>query len=176
MDFSSSAIAFRGPSFRAMVAAAATALAALLTGCAGLPPMQDRPETYALEPAADTLLGRAVVPPARQHPGKSGVVAIDDGRVAFAARILLARSAARSIDIQTFIWHGDATGTLLFEVVIRAAERGVRVRLLLDDANTAGLDPTLALLAAQPNIELRLYNPFVDRGSRAMGFLTDFTA
>ena len=67
------------------------------------------------------------------------------------------------------------TGTLLFEEVLRAAERGVRVRLLLDDLNTAGTDPTLALLASHPNLELRLYNPFVGRGSRGLGYLGDFT-
>jgi putative cardiolipin synthase len=86
----------------------------------------------------------------------------------------MARAATRSIDIQTFIWHADAAGMLLYEEMMRAAERGVRVRLLLDDVNTEGLDPIFALLDAQPNIELRLYNPFVGRGSRAVGFLGDF--
>ena len=57
---------------------------------------------------------------------------------------------------------------------MRAAERGVRVRLLLDDVNTQGLDPMFALLDAQPNIEVRLYNPFASRGSRGLGFLGDF--
>jgi putative cardiolipin synthase len=89
-------------------------------------------------------------------------------------RVALARAAARSIDIQTFIWKSDETGTLLYEEMLRAAERGVRVRLLLDDINTKGLDPILALLDAQPNIEVRLYNPFVGRGSRALGLLGDF--
>ena len=59
--------------------------------------------------------------------------------------------------------------------MLRAAERGVRVRLLLDDVNAAGLDPIFALLDAQPNIELRLYNPFTSRGSRGLGFLGDFS-
>ena len=65
-------------------------------------------------------------------------------------------------------------GNLLFEALWQAADRGVRVRLLLDDNNTAGLDPTLAALDAHPNIEVRLYNPFVHRGARALGYLTDF--
>ena len=112
-----------------------------------------------------------MLPAVQQHPGLTGVVPIIDGRVAFGMRVLLARAATRSIDIQTFIWHPDATGTLLFEEMMSAAERGVRVRLLLDDLNTAGTDPTLALLASHPNVELRLYNPFVGRGSRAVGFL-----
>lgn len=86
----------------------------------------------------------------------------------------MARAATRSIDIQTFVWHGDTTGSLMFDEMLRAADRGVRVRLLLDDANTQGLDPILALLDAQPNIELWLYNPFVGRRSRAAGYLGDF--
>jgi cardiolipin synthase C len=150
-------------------------IAALVTGCAGLPPVQDRPATYALQPSTDGPLGRAVLPQTQQHPGLTGFIPIADGRVAFGARASLARAATRSIDIQTFIWHPDSTGTLLFEEVMRAAERGVRVRLLLDDLNTAGTDPTLALLASHPNLELRLYNPFVGRGSRTLGYLGDFT-
>jgi len=148
---------------------------ALVTGCAGLPSLQDRPATHALQPSADGPLGRAVLPLVQQHPGLTGVIPIADGHVAFGVRASLARSATRSIDIQTFIWHPDSTGTLLFEEVMRAAERGVRVRLLLDDLNTAGTDPTLALLASQPNLELRLYNPFVGRASRSLGYLEDFT-
>jgi len=83
--------------------------------------------------------------------------------------------AARSLDAQYYIWHGDAVGTLLWQALWHAAQRGVRVRLLLDDANTAGLDPVLAALDAHPNIEVRLYNPFTVRGSRALGYLTDFS-
>ena len=150
-------------------------IAALVTGCAGLPPLQDRTPTHALPPSADSPLGRAMLPQVQQHPGLTGVIPITDGRLAFAVRASLARSAARSIDIQTFIWHPDSTGTLLFEEMMRAAERGVRVRLLLDDLNTEGTDPTLALLASHPNVELRLYNPFVGRGSRGLGYLGDFT-
>jgi putative cardiolipin synthase len=170
--FHSQDLAVRG--VRVLLRCAVALLAAWLAGCAGLPSQQDRAATYALEPSAEGRLGQAVLPLVRPHPGQTAVVAIDDGHVALAARLALARAATRSIDIQTFIWHPDAAGTLLWEEVLRAAERGVRVRLLLDDLNTAGTDPTLALLMSQPNVELRLYNPFVGRGSRALGFLGDF--
>jgi putative cardiolipin synthase len=90
--------------------------------------------------------------------------------------MLLVRAASRSIDIQTYIWHDDATGTLLFEEIMQAAQRGVRVRLLLDDINTTkSLDGILAMLMHQPNIELRLYNPFVNRSTKVTGLMTDFT-
>jgi putative cardiolipin synthase len=160
---------------RAIRVAAGLWIAALVTGCAGLPSLQDRTATYALQASADSPLGRAVLPLVQQHPGLTGVIPIADGRIAFGARASLVRSATRSIDIQTFIWHPDATGTLMFEDVLRAAERGVRVRLLLDDLNTSGTDPTLAPLASQRNLEVRLYNPFVNRSSVAIGYMTDFT-
>ena len=94
---------------------------------------------------------------------------------AFAARVLLAAAADKSLDVQYYIWHGDQTGFLLYEAMWRAAERGVRVRILLDDANTKGLDETLATLDAHPNIEVRLYNPLMQRDARLMNFVTDFT-
>jgi cardiolipin synthase C len=100
---------------------------------------------------------------------------LPDAHEAFAARVLLAQAAERALDAQYYIWRNDRTGTLLFEALHAAAERGVRVRLLLDDKPTSGLDTTLAALDAHPNIEVRLFNPFVARHSRVLGFLTDFS-
>jgi putative cardiolipin synthase len=80
--------------------------------------------------------------------------------------------AERTLDLQYYIWEKDMTGTLLFDALRAAADRGVRVRLLLDDNNTSGLDPTLAALDAHPNIEVRLFNPFVIRRAR-IGYVTD---
>jgi len=84
-------------------------------------------------------------------------------------------AAEKSLDAQYFIWHGDQVGYLLFEALWQAAGRGVRVRLLLDDLNTGGLDAVIATLDAHPNIEVRLYNPVLLRENRALNFLTDFT-
>ena len=128
----------------------------------------------ALQDTFHTRLGKASLPMVQAHPGKSGVFALADGRDAFAARVLLADASERSLDIQYYIWNGDKTGTLLFEALRRAADRGVRVRLLLDDNNTAGLDIILAALNSHPNIEVRLFNPFMHRRWRALSFLTDF--
>lgn len=139
-----------------------------------LPPLDGRSRSQALDAAADTPLGRAVAPVAERHPGLSGVHPLDDGRSAFAARVHLARAATRTLDLQYYIWHADLSGTLLFEEVRRAADRGVRVRMLLDDNSTSGLDPTLAALDAHANIEVRLFNPFVIRSPRFVGYLTDF--
>jgi putative cardiolipin synthase len=130
--------------------------------------------TTALAHTEDTRLGRAIAPHVTRKPGETGIYALPDPGSAFAARVQLAAAADRSLDVQYYIWHGDETGRLLFEALWQAAERGVRVRLLLDDNNTAGLDETIAALDGHANMELRLYNPLFHRGFRALNYLTDF--
>ncbi|MGE5668634.1 MAG: phospholipase D family protein [Betaproteobacteria bacterium] len=158
-----------------MLSSILVGVAVVITGCATLPAPRDRVETTALTDTAATRLGRAVAPVVAGHPGETGIHAMPDPRDAFAARVLLAGAAEKSIDAQYFIWNGDQVGYLLFQALWQAAERGVRVRLLLDDLNTKGLDATIAALDAHPNIEVRLYNPVVIRDNRALNFLTDFT-
>lgn len=116
-----------------------------------------------LQPA-QTQLDREIVPLLAQQPGKTGAILVPDGLDAFAARAISARRAGRSLDLQYYIWHDDLTGRLLGREAWHAAERGVRVRMLLDDMNAEGLDPGLLALDAHPNIEIRLYNPFRNRG------------
>lgn len=139
-----------------------------------LPSLEGRTVSQALPDTADTAIGRALADSRARHPELSGLHLLDDGQDAFAARVLLARGAERSIDAQYYIWHGDITGTLLFNELRAAADRGVRVRLLQDDNTTLGLDDTLAALDAHPNIEVRLFNPFVLRWPRWVGYVTDF--
>jgi len=154
-------------------ALAALSLAAL-SACAKLPDDVERPRSSALADTRDTRLGRALARGVAAHPGKSGVLPLPSGREAFAARALLAEAADRSLDVQYYIYRHDTSGTLLNDVLWRAAERGVRVRLLLDDANTRGEDATIAALDAHPNIEVRLFNPFANRALR-VGDLADFS-
>src|SRR5262245_50759124 len=150
------------------------ALTFLLPGCAALPSLEGREATFALTDTAGTRLGRGIAQHTATHPGKTGIYSLANAADAFAARALLAAAADRSLDVQYYIWHGDQTGWLMFEALWHAAQRGVRVRLLLDDNGVAGLDDALAALDAHPNIEVRLYNPFVQRGLRALGYATDF--
>ena len=142
----------------------------------GIPLAADR-VTSPLPPrsAGDTRLGRTIGPVAQAHPGKSGIVALARGLDAFAARAALADAAERSLDIQSYIWHDDIAGGLLFDALRRAADRGVRVRLLLDDNNTVGMDAVLAELVSHRNLEVRLFNPFRMRRWRVLGYLTDFS-
>src|SRR3546814_13216408 len=88
----------------------------------------------------DTPLGSGVARWCREQRDGAGIHQLNDVRDAFAARILLARAAVRSLDIQYYIGHGDRSGTLLLEAVRQAADRGVRVRMLLDDNGIAGMD------------------------------------
>lgn len=147
----------------------------LIRSLAPLPSLDGRTQSHAFTDTGDTPLGQAIAPAAAGHPGLSGIRPLPRAREAFVARTLLARTATRSIDAQYYIWHADFSGTLLFNELRSAADRGVRVRLLLDDNNTAGLDPIIAALNAHPNIELRLFNPFTIRSPRLLGFLTDFS-
>ena len=146
----------------------------LLAACATLPERASPVPSSAFADTCGTRLGRTVCPAAAAHAGRTGVHALPNGRDAFAVRYLLARAAERSIDVQYYIWHADTSGGLLAHALWEAAERGVRVRMLLDDVNTAGLDPVLATLDAHPRIEVRLFNPFANRGWRVGDYVADF--
>jgi len=149
-------------------------LMGVLGGCAGLPANTHRTPSVAFTDTAGTRLGAKIAERTVRHPGLSGIYPLPDPVDAFTARIGLAAAAERSLDVQYYIWHPDTTGYLLFEALWQAAERGVRVRLLLDDMNTNGLDPVIAALDSHPNIEVRLFNPFAHRSGRMLDYLGDF--
>jgi putative cardiolipin synthase len=160
---------------KAAIAAAAVIVAAVvLHRLSRLPDRAPDPEPRPID-GATTTLGRSTAKRTHAHPGLSGLSLLSDAHDAFAARMLLARAAEASLDLQYYIWHGDRTGTLLLETALEAAERGVRVRLLLDDNGIAGLDGILAALDAHPRIAVRLFNPFAIRFPKAIGYLVDFT-
>ncbi|NMJ39683.1 phospholipase D family protein [Roseomonas sp. JC162] len=89
---------------------------------------------------------------------QAGVALVADGLTAFAARVATLRSATRTADLQYYVWHGDLTGTLLAREVIQAADRGVAVRLLLDDMYAMGAERVLAAMDSHPRIQVRLFN------------------
>ncbi|MGE0773990.1 MAG: phospholipase D family protein [Sphingomonadaceae bacterium] len=93
------------------------------------------------------------------HPGKSGLLLLDDNLDAFAARALSARNAGRSLDLMYYIWREDLTGRLLLSEALAAAERGVRVRILIDDIGTGRASHTMIVMAHHPKIEIRAFNP-----------------
>ena len=145
----------------------------LSTGCATLPEDYPRANSTAFQHYLDTSVGQLFEEVAVQHPGESGFAMIRHGRTAFTARIALTALAEKSLDVQYYIWEADATGRILADRLIEAADRGVRVRVLVDDINLAGRDAIVASMDAHPNIEIRIFNPFANRDTRMFDFLID---
>jgi len=124
--------------------------------------------------ATDGRLALAVRQLSREHGGQTGIRLLGDGLDAFAARAVLADTATVSIDVQYYLFHNDMSGRLLLERLLAAADRGVRVRLLVDDMDTAGRDRAMAAIDAHPNFDIKLFNPFANRGRRYLEMVTRF--
>jgi putative cardiolipin synthase len=162
---------------RKVIQLAAALFLYFLAACAGQvapvgPP--HRTESHALSNPETTRLGKVFESEARNHPGLSGFDLITSGRAAFEARYGFARLAQRTIDAQYYLWADDATGRNMLKALLDAADRGVRVRLLLDDLNLEGADVNLAMLNAYPNVTVRLFNPFTSRSAHLIDFATSF--
>ena len=126
-------------------------------------------------PAIDSSFGRSIMAQAAPYQGRSGFRLLPNSGEAFRARAELIRNAQSSLDLQYYIVHDGLSTRMLVDELLKAADRGVRVRILLDDTASDGLDDILATLAAHPNIQIRLFNPLqLGRGTgvtRAMGRL-----
>lgn len=139
-----------------------------------VPVFKQRLATIALPPAQTGALADALDQHGKNHAGLTGIAPLQNGADAFAARFMLADAAVSSLDVQYYIWRADMTGYLLLDALRRAADRGVRVRLLLDDNGISGLDPALSALDAHRNAEVRIYNPFNLRRFKRVSFGFDF--
>ncbi len=149
-------------------------LSLFLAGCATAP--LDFPKNYseAIVDTADTHLGKEVAEWTAKHPGKSGFYPLVAGIDAFGARLALIDRAERTIDAQYFLMKPDSAGRLFAMKLLEAADRGVRVRLLLDDIFTTVDDDAFEVMNQHPNIELRLFNPIGRGGVYYMNYLGDF--
>lgn len=134
-------------------------VALLLAGCAGAPVVREH--TTALPPweVAETRLGGWAAEQAEAHPGQSGLALLANGKDAFAVRGLLTARAERRLDIQTYLMGDGLTTRALLARVLDAAERGVEVRLLIDDLGAVGQGERLAALGSHPNLQVRVYHP-----------------
>lgn len=151
--------------------------ALLLAGCAQLPPRMETPDQQAMAPATTGELAARVLPAQARHPGESGFRLVSTGTEAYALRAFSAQTASSSLDIQTYIWHADLTGKLLARQALAAADRGVRVRILVDDFDARAKNSGFAALDAHPEIEVRMYNPLASRSgsfAKAAEFSTGF--
>jgi putative cardiolipin synthase len=120
----------------------------------------DKPETWAIKDPESTRLGKVAVSIASKHAGESGFLLLDRGKDALSWRTILADAAERTIDAQYFLWKDDDAGKIMIQRLLVAAQRGVRVRVLIDDSMTESDPEYLAVFGAHPNVELRLYKPF----------------
>ncbi len=143
-------------------------------GCASVPYDYPRESSTAIDPSTETSLKTTVLDWQEVNPGPSGFYALVRGSEGFGARLRLIERAEKTIDAQYFLMKGDTAGKVFAGSLLAAADRGVRVRFLLDDVFTTVKDAELELIDAHPNIEVRLYNPISRVGIRPLNFLFDF--
>ena len=150
---------------------------AVLAGCASLPPGSNfaKIKSSALVNPEETRLGRQFENAGQEHGGNSGFRIIPVGANGFLVRMQMIDAAERTLDLQYYIFRDDDTGQLLTSAVLRAADRGVRVRVLLDDGDTVTGDEQITKLAAHPSIEVRIFNPFAYRGHSELLRTAEFT-
>jgi putative cardiolipin synthase len=150
---------------RTVRCAAYSLIAAFAAGCATLPPGAGYPKALSTAVApAETQLGRRFDSAAREHGGNSAFRLLSVGVDGFLARAQMINAAERALDLEYYIFRQDETGQLLTDALLRAADRGVRIRVLVDDGDTLEGDEQIAALAAHPKIEIRIFNPFAYRG------------
>lgn len=150
-------------------------VAGLLAGCATV--SFDQPKSYsiALTNTGDTRLGKAVADWTALHEGLSGFYPLTKGMDALGVRLRLAERAQKSIDLQYFLMKNDTAGAVMVNALLKSADRGVRVRFLLDDIFTTVPDRTFLLMDQHPNIEIRIFNPLSRRGIWAFNYIGDFS-
>ena len=141
-------------------------------GCATLPKNFERQESYAFTDTQDTRFGKTHRKEMHTHAGQSGYLLLGNGLDAFVARALLAHIAERSIDVQYYLFHDDLIGNLFSDHLLKAADRGVRVRLLVDDMDLKGKDLDAVVMDSHPNMEVRIFNPFSRKRGRLIQFVT----
>jgi putative cardiolipin synthase len=155
---------------------AIAALLAGLTGCATVDFDYPKEESAAYLDTSDTFMGKEVEETVGTQPeGYSGFYPIIDGIDALSTRLLMAERAERSIDAQYYLLKKGLTGESFVYALLKAADRGVRVRLLLDDMFTSGYDAGMAALDSHPNFEIRIFNPFASRSARFWDGITSFS-
>jgi putative cardiolipin synthase len=145
-----------------------------ITGCAGLPKNVNLYPSRAISDGHDTALGRKLEEQFIDHQGESGIFLLNNGLDAFVGRGVLTRLAERSIDLQYYMFHRDTVGRLMINELLMAADRGVRVRMLIDDMYGSAADDVWTALDAHPNIKVRMFNPFSRGTPKSLQWITRF--
>ncbi len=149
-------------------------LTLVFSGCATVSFEEPKPYSRTITETADTRLGKGVSQWVDAHGGRSGFYPLTEGMDALGVRLRLAEQAEKSIDLQYFLMKRDTAGLVMMNALLKAADRGVRVRFLLDDIFTTAPDRGLLLINQHPNIEVRLFNPVSRRGFSTLNFVGDF--
>jgi putative cardiolipin synthase len=149
----------------------------IIAGCASIDMDYPRVESVVISDTDDTYFGEHIAPVVATHSeSESGFYPMSDGIDALATRLLMIERAEKSIDVQYYLIKDGVVGRAFVYALLKAADRGVRVRLLLDDMFTKGYDVGMSALHSHPNFEIRIFNPF-SRGAagRSLGAITSFS-
>lgn len=144
----------------------AIVIAALISGCQSTTTVaQEYPQipSYKIEQTEPTVLGKALQADIAANPGKSGLRLLETGSASYKMRLALIQAAEKTLDLQYYSMHDDTTANLLLEAIVRAAQRGVRIRMLLDSLAASEVNYTLSVLNEFKNVETRVFNPFATR-------------
>ncbi len=157
-----------------IVAYAFAAFCLFLQACGSLPPSTEKPESHHLPQASDTPSAKYAQAEVDQHRNQSGFRLLTLSTNALLSRVALVDHATHSIDLQYYIFANDMTGHLLMQHLLTAADRGVRVRILIDDNNFTDEDHLFDALNSHPNIKVRLFNPLKTRDPSVLSRATQF--
>lgn len=150
-------------------------IAITISGCSTLPKHSIEPtQAIALKvDTSETTLAQIIDPLQQQNPDLTGYYVLFDPLEALAARLRLIDKAEKTLDLQYYIWDNDKVGAVALHALIRAADRGVKVRLLIDDNNAKQTEGIFLALAQHPNIEVKLFNPYRFRKYRGIDMVLD---
>ena len=147
----------------------------LLAGCSTPQKQFKRTPSTAIEHPEMTAASLFIKDDLEKHPGKSGFQLLASGEKAFTARNAMTQIAEQTLDVQYFVWESDSIGAILVNQLVKASERGVRVRMLIDDYYSGDRDFGFTKLDSLPNFEVRVFNPFVNRKAKMFEFMTNMS-
>jgi putative cardiolipin synthase len=150
------------------------ALTGLLASCATVSFDEPKSYTTAITDTQETALGRYAAFETEHLEGQSGFYPLSEGMDALGIRLHLAERAEKSIDLQYFLMKNDTAGAVIANALLKAADRGVRIRFLLDDVFTTVSDDSFLLINKHPNIEIRIFNPVSRSGIYALNYVAQF--
>ena len=159
---------------KCLVSLMVLAIVLIVAGCATVSFDQPKPYSQAVTDFDGTALGKYASFKVEEHEGLSGFYPLGKGLDALGMRLRLAETAEKSLDLQYFLMKNDTAGAVIANALLKAADRGVRVRFLVDDVFTTVPDDSFLLINQHPNIEIRIFNPVARSGVSTLNFVWHF--